>query len=146
MVAEKRAKLAAARSKLAALQRQLADTQAELGSLTFQVRLKSQRQLFCLPVLEVVVHVVCKACSVIFCTCPRTHMTDASRTQADLSHRRLGRAGKLTALLGDEMARWGAQAGELAQRLALLPGDALLAAACITYTGAFTGVCAWMQV
>lgn len=59
--------------------------------------------------------------------------------QADLSHRRLGRAGKLTALLGDEMARWQATADDLAARIALLPGDALLAAACISYTGAFTG-------
>jgi hypothetical protein len=59
--------------------------------------------------------------------------------QADLSGRRLGRAGKLTALLGDEMARWQATADGLAARIALLPGDTLLAAACLSYTGAFTG-------
>jgi dynein heavy chain len=61
------------------------------------------------------------------------------RPQADVSNKRLGRAGKLTALLGDEMARWQATADTLGARLALLPGDALLAAACICYTGAFTG-------
>lgn len=60
--------------------------------------------------------------------------------QAEQSRRRLSRAGKLTSLLGVEADRWAAEAEELGSRLARLPGDALLAAACIAYTGPLTGV------
>ncbi|WIA17601.1 hypothetical protein OEZ85_014416 [Tetradesmus obliquus] len=59
--------------------------------------------------------------------------------QADLCGKRLGRAGKLTSLLGDELVRWGAAADALGGRLALLVGDALLAAAVVNYLGAFPG-------
>lgn len=59
--------------------------------------------------------------------------------QADLSQKRLGRAGKLTSLLGDELVRWQETVDELGDKLTLLVGDALISAACISYTGAFTG-------
>ncbi|WIA37814.1 hypothetical protein OEZ86_014676 [Tetradesmus obliquus] len=59
--------------------------------------------------------------------------------QADLCGKRLGRAGKLTSLLGDELVRWGAAADALGGRLALLVGDALMAAAVVNYLGAFPG-------
>jgi dynein heavy chain len=59
--------------------------------------------------------------------------------QVELSKKRLQRAGKLTAALADEVGRWGATAEQLGGRLAVLLGDVLLAAACISYTGAFPG-------
>jgi dynein heavy chain len=59
--------------------------------------------------------------------------------QADLCGKRLGRAGKLTSLLGDELVRWGTAADDLAGRLELLVGDALMAAAVVNYLGAFPG-------
>ncbi len=61
--------------------------------------------------------------------------------QADLSARRLGRAGKLTALLNDELLRWGEEAEALSDKLSRIVGDAFLSAAVISYMGAFTGVC-----
>jgi hypothetical protein len=59
--------------------------------------------------------------------------------QSDLCGKRLGRAGKLTSLLGDELVRWGTAADELAGRLELLVGDAFMAAAVVNYLGAFPG-------
>ncbi|KAF8058456.1 DNAH6 [Scenedesmus sp. PABB004] len=59
--------------------------------------------------------------------------------QADLCGKRLGRAGRLTSLLGDELVRWGAAADGLGARLGLLLGDTLLAAAAVNYLGPFTG-------
>jgi dynein heavy chain len=59
--------------------------------------------------------------------------------QVTLSQKRLQGAGKLTAALADEAVRWGATAEQLGGRLAVLLGDVLLAAACISYTGAFPG-------
>lgn len=59
--------------------------------------------------------------------------------QADLSQKRLTRASKLTSALGDESVRWKATAEDLGDRMQLLVGDVFLAAACISYTGAFTG-------
>ena len=59
--------------------------------------------------------------------------------QADLCGKRLGRADKLTSLLGDELVRWGAAADVLGGRLDLLVGDVLMAAAVVNYLGAFPG-------
>eukprot|EP00878_Enallax_costatus_P041820 GHUV01048713.1.p1 GENE.GHUV01048713.1~~GHUV01048713.1.p1 ORF type:complete len:360 (+),score=84.12 GHUV01048713.1:426-1505(+) len=59
--------------------------------------------------------------------------------QADLCSKRLGRAGKLTSLLGDELVRWGEAADELAVKLQLIVGDAFMAATVVNYLGAFTG-------
>lgn len=56
-----------------------------------------------------------------------------------MCNKRLGRAGKLTSLLGDELVRWGEAADELAGRLQLVVGDAFMAAAVVNYLGAFTG-------
>jgi len=42
---------------------------------------------------------------------------------------------------GDESVRWKATAEELGERMLLLVGDVFLSAACISYTGAFTGEC-----
>ncbi|KAG1666392.1 hypothetical protein FOA52_006501 [Chlamydomonas sp. UWO 241] len=59
--------------------------------------------------------------------------------QADLSQKRLARAGKLTSALADESVRWQATAEQLGARMDVLVGDVFLAAACISYCGAFTG-------
>jgi len=59
--------------------------------------------------------------------------------QAELTRKRLDRAGKLTSGLADEGVRWQATADQLQAQAALLVGDVFLAAACIAYYGAFTG-------
>ncbi len=51
-------------------------------------------------------------------------------------------AEKLISALGDESVRWKATAEELGDSMLLLVGDVFLSAACISYTGAFTG--GWM--
>jgi len=42
--------------------------------------------------------------------------------------------------LGDESVRWRSTAEDLGDKMLLLVGDVFLSAACISYTGAFTGV------
>jgi hypothetical protein len=59
--------------------------------------------------------------------------------QADLTRKRLERAGKLTSGLADEGVRWGATAAAIEESARLLVGDVFLAAGCIAYLGAFTG-------
>eukprot|EP00879_Flechtneria_rotunda_P011225 GHRR01011724.1.p1 GENE.GHRR01011724.1~~GHRR01011724.1.p1 ORF type:complete len:1363 (+),score=486.85 GHRR01011724.1:1838-5926(+) len=59
--------------------------------------------------------------------------------QADLTRKRLDRAGKLTSGLADEGIRWQATADQLDTQIHLLVGDVFLSAACIAYYGAFTG-------
>lgn len=61
------------------------------------------------------------------------------KMQADLCSKRLGRAGMLTSLLGDELVRWGGAADDLAVELRLIVGNAFMAAAVVNYVGAFTG-------
>ena len=61
--------------------------------------------------------------------------------QAELSQRRLVRAEKLTGALADESVRWAAQAERMTTTLHLLVGDVFLAAAAVSYLGAFTGAC-----
>ncbi|KAI8465887.1 MAG: dynein heavy chain 7 [Monoraphidium minutum] len=58
---------------------------------------------------------------------------------ADLTRKRLERAGKLTSGLADEGVRWGATAGEIDAAARRLVGDVFLAAGCVAYLGAFTG-------
>ena len=57
----------------------------------------------------------------------------------DLSQARLGRAGKLTGALGDEAVRWRADAERIEAKMKQLVGDVFLAAATVSYLGAFTG-------
>jgi dynein heavy chain len=59
--------------------------------------------------------------------------------QADLTRKRLERAGKLTSGLADEGVRWQATADQTKIQTDLLVGDVFLSAACIAYYGAFTG-------
>jgi hypothetical protein len=61
------------------------------------------------------------------------------RAQAELTKKRLDRAGKLTSALGEEGVRWSAAADGLGEQAERLVGDVFLAAACIAYYGAFTG-------
>lgn len=56
----------------------------------------------------------------------------------DLNSIRLNRAGRLTSALSDEEVRWRETVGELNQELFTVPGDALVASACIAYLGAFS--------
>ena len=42
-------------------------------------------------------------------------------------------------LAGDESVRWRSTADDLGDKMLLLVGDVFLSAACISYTGAFTG-------
>ena len=59
--------------------------------------------------------------------------------ESDLTKKRLVRAEKLTKGLAAEGIRWNEQAGEVAIQVEKLVGDMFVAAACISYYGAFTG-------
>ena len=56
----------------------------------------------------------------------------------DLNSMRLNRAGRLTSALSDEEVRWRETVEELNQELFAVPGDVLVASACIAYLGAFS--------
>ena len=60
------------------------------------------------------------------------------QAKASMMERRLNSASRLIAGLGSERTRWAADAAKLRERLARLPGDALLAAAFLSYLGPFT--------
>jgi dynein heavy chain len=59
--------------------------------------------------------------------------------QAELTKKRLERAGKLTSGLSEEGVRWRATGEQLQKQIELLVGDVFISAACIAYYGAFTG-------
>jgi hypothetical protein len=59
--------------------------------------------------------------------------------QAELTRKRLERAGKLTSGLADEGVRWQHTVGVMDGQIERLVGDVFLGAACISYYGAFTG-------
>uniref|UniRef100_A0A7S1X1Q2 Dynein heavy chain ATP-binding dynein motor region domain-containing protein n=1 Tax=Tetraselmis chuii TaxID=63592 RepID=A0A7S1X1Q2_9CHLO len=59
--------------------------------------------------------------------------------EADITRKRLERAGKLTSALADEGVRWQQTADVLGEQMHLLVGDVFISAACIAYYGAFTG-------
>eukprot|EP00873_Tetraselmis_striata_P045243 jgi/Tetstr1/465507/TSEL_010176.t1 len=59
--------------------------------------------------------------------------------EADITKKRLERAGKLTSALADEGVRWQQTADSLGEAMQLLVGDVFVSAACIAYYGAFTG-------
>lgn len=56
----------------------------------------------------------------------------------DLNSVRLNRAGRLTNALSDEEVRWRETVEELNRELFAVPGDVLVASACIAYLGAFS--------
>ncbi|EDW82538.1 uncharacterized protein Dwil_GK25078 [Drosophila willistoni] len=56
----------------------------------------------------------------------------------DLTYGRINRAGRLTAALADEQIRWRETVKSLTADLACVPGDVLVAAACVAYLGAFS--------
>lgn len=56
----------------------------------------------------------------------------------DLNSVRLNRAGRLTSALSDEEVRWRETVAELNRELYAVPGDVLVASACIAYLGAFS--------
>jgi len=60
--------------------------------------------------------------------------------EADITAKRLVRAGKLTSALADEQVRWKETADKIGEDTELLVGDVFLGSACISYYGAFTGV------
>ena len=55
-----------------------------------------------------------------------------------LTEARLGRAGKLTAALGDEQVRWQESITLFEQEINNVVGNVFIAAACVAYSGAFT--------
>lgn len=55
----------------------------------------------------------------------------------DLTSNRLNRAGRLTSALSDEEIRWKKSVEDLTEELWAIPGDTLVAAACVAYLGAF---------
>jgi len=63
--------------------------------------------------------------------------------QAELTRKRLERAGKLTSGLSEEGVRWHATADQLQTQIDLLIGNVFISAACIAYYGAFTGSYRW---
>ncbi|KAL7743998.1 hypothetical protein ACLKA6_001232 [Drosophila palustris] len=56
----------------------------------------------------------------------------------DLTYGRINRAGRLTSALADEQVRWRETVKSLTADLACVPGDVLVAAACVAYLGAFS--------
>ncbi|ALC49870.1 Dhc16F [Drosophila busckii] len=56
----------------------------------------------------------------------------------DLTYGRINRAGRLTSALSDEQVRWRETVKQLTADLACVPGDVLVAAACVAYLGAFS--------
>lgn len=56
----------------------------------------------------------------------------------DVNSLRLARAGRLTAALSDEEVRWRETVAQLSEELIAVPGDVLVASACIAYLGAFS--------
>ncbi|KAH8363782.1 hypothetical protein KR200_006735, partial [Drosophila serrata] len=56
----------------------------------------------------------------------------------DLTYGRIDRAGRLTSALADEQVRWRETVKSLTGDLACVPGDVLVAAACVAYLGAFS--------
>ncbi|KAH8387117.1 hypothetical protein KR093_004852, partial [Drosophila rubida] len=56
----------------------------------------------------------------------------------DLTYGRINRAGRLTSALADEQIRWRDTVKSLTADLACVPGDVLVAAACVAYLGAFS--------
>ena len=63
---------------------------------------------------------------------------DAVLKEQDNCERKLGLAKRLMTALGSEGARWETSIGELRANLELLPGDCLLAAAFVSYSGCFS--------
>jgi len=59
--------------------------------------------------------------------------------EADLTKKRLERAGKLTSALADEGVRWKETSDKFAEQIDLLVGDVFVSSACVAYYGAFTG-------
>lgn len=56
----------------------------------------------------------------------------------DLTFGRINRAGRLTSALADEQIRWRETVKMLTADLGCVPGDVLVAAACVAYLGAFS--------
>lgn len=59
------------------------------------------------------------------------------QNDVDLTTARLNRAGRLTSALVDEEHRWGDIVKDLTAELWAVPGDVLVASACVAYAGAF---------
>lgn len=55
----------------------------------------------------------------------------------NLTTARLNRAGRLTSALSEEEVRWGETIISLTSELWAIPGDVLIASACVAYLGAF---------
>lgn len=62
----------------------------------------------------------------------------AIQDRYDVNSLRLTRAGRLTAALSDEEVRWRETVAQLSDELVAVPGDVLVASACIAYLGAFS--------
>lgn len=62
----------------------------------------------------------------------------AVQDRYDINSLRLARAGRLTSALSDEEVRWRETVAQLSEELVAVPGDVLVASACIAYLGAFS--------
>lgn len=60
--------------------------------------------------------------------------------EMDRCNKRMGRAEKLVVLLADEGVRWKQTVENISTEIEQLVGNVFLSCACISYTGAFTGV------
>jgi len=116
VVGPKRAKLSQAEAQLAEANRKLSEKQAALRKVEDNVEALKQQ----------------------------LHQAQQEQKelneQADLTRKRLDRAGKLTNGLASEGVRWAETAEMLQTQAHLLTGDVFLSAACIAYYGAFTRV------
>jgi len=63
---------------------------------------------------------------------------DSLMHQMSLTTARLKRAGKLTTALADEQVRWGENVVMYNEQIGNVVGDVFIAAACVSYYGAFT--------
>lgn len=130
---EKQDALAAVVQRVNSLKQQLADAESEQRQLHAQVRQSASAYMWKSPCSP---HKLPLSTSVV-CSTPLV--------QAELTRKRLDRAGKLTSGLSEEGVRWQATAEQLQAQIALLVGDVFISAACIAYFGAFTGSyrCVW---
>jgi hypothetical protein len=156
---DKQASLATVAARVNAVRQQLATAEAEQRQLGQQVRRRSSTRAHDGSQLQGAAHgaaghATATSCARSSTTCSDGHLTRprssamcpltmamrvCGRTQAEVTRKRLERAGKLTSGLSEEAVRWQATADELQAQMGALVGDVLLSAAVLCYCGAFTG-------
>ena len=113
-VEPKKAKLRQAEAELEVVQKSLAEKQAQLQEV--EDKINELQTMFDNSVAE----------------------KDSLMKQMALTEARLKRAAKLTTALADEQVRWGENVEKFNEQIGNVVGDVFIAAACVSYYGAFT--------